>query len=205
MRFDPSVSISAVSKQGAATESSQPAPAQASITASAGFPASALVRAFDVISARTSRPSPLVSSSTRIASRKLPNAAPADVSETASEDISSGAGWYAACSRAAPQTSWASPHSSLIRIVNSRSRSPMTTPRTSTTRSPLNAMYSLSSLSKLSTAGAASRGVLRILPSKGSGRSCRQDPSHASPIVNIINGGTASCGPARINAGPPLA
>ena len=125
-----------------------------------------------MISARTSRPSPLVSSSTRIASRKLPNAAPADVSETASEDISSGAGWHAACSRAAPQTSWASPHSSLIRMVNSRSRSPRTTPRTSTTRSPLNAMYSLSFLSKLSTAGAASRGVLRIPPSNGSGRSC---------------------------------
>ena len=50
-----------------------------------------------------------------------------------------------------------------------------------------------------SAAGAASRGVLRTLsPSSGAGK---QGPSHASPIVNLVNGGAASCGPARLNAG----
>ena len=181
---------------------SRPTPAQASITASAGSPASASVRTFENVSARTSRPSPLVSSSVHTTARELPNLAPAGRSETASEDLSSGAGWRAASSRASLQTSWASPQSSRIRIVKSRSRSPCKTPRTSTTSSSLNATYSVSTISNLSAAGAASRGVLRIPPPSGTGRSSRQGPSHAPPIVKVINGGVTSCGPARISAGP---
>ena len=58
-------------------------------------------------------------------------------------------------------------------------------------------MYSSSALS---TAGAASRGAFQISPWESFG----QCPSHASPFVNIVNGGTASSGPARVNAGPLL-
>ena len=189
--------------RGAATVMSRLAPARASIGVSAADPASTIARAFDMISTRTSRPSPLVSSSVHNTARGLPNAAPAGGSETASEDISSGAEGRAASSKASLHTSRASPHSSLVRIVRSRSQSPCKNSRTSTTSSPLNSRYSVSIFSNLSAAGAASRGVLRAPPpSSGSGRPICSGPSHAPPIVVILDVGGASCGPARVNAGP---
>ena len=135
-----------------------------SLLASADISTSAISRALDPRSARTSRSSPLVPASTHRAARKLPKSAPAGRSETASEDLSSGAG---RASMASLHTSWTSPHSSLTRIVNSRPRPPSTTSRTSTTSSPLHALSSSSTLSKLSTAGAASRGVLQSPPPSG--------------------------------------